>query len=60
MGSKTLSFRENRLKSLTTNKCNRLEFIDEIEKKELCTIYKNSENPPPLFIPQINFRGFRS
>jgi hypothetical protein len=49
MGSKTVSLRDNQLKSFTSNKSNRVEFIDETykHKKELCTI------SPPLFNAQI-------
>jgi hypothetical protein len=32
MGSKTLSLRDNRLKTVTSNKSNRMEFIDETSK----------------------------
>jgi hypothetical protein len=43
MGSKILSLRDNRLKSSTSNKSNRVDFFDETykNKKELCTIFKN-------------------
>jgi hypothetical protein len=46
MGSKTLSLRDNRLKNFTTNKSNRMKFINETykNKKKLCTIYKNCQN----------------
>jgi hypothetical protein len=53
----TLSLPNNRLKSFTSNKSTRVEFIDETykHKKELSTIYKNWENfAPPLFNAQIN------
>jgi hypothetical protein len=55
MGSKMLSLRDNRLKSSTSNKRNRVEFFDERykTKKELCTIYKNCQNFAPLFNAQI-------
>jgi hypothetical protein len=55
MGSKTLSLRDNRLKSFTSNKSNLVEFIDKTykDKKELYTIYKNCQNFAPLFNAQI-------
>jgi hypothetical protein len=34
MGSKTISMRDNRLKSFTSNKNNRVEFIDETYKQK--------------------------
>jgi hypothetical protein len=50
MGSKMFSLRDNRLKSSTRDKRNRVEFFDETykNKKELGTIYKNRQNPPPI------------
>jgi hypothetical protein len=55
MGPKMLSLRDNRLKSSTSNKRNRVEFFDETykNKKEQCTIYKNCQNFAPLFNAQI-------
>jgi hypothetical protein len=55
MGLKMLSLRDNRLKSSTSDKRNRVEFFDEPykNKKELCTIYKNCKNFAPLFNAQI-------
>jgi hypothetical protein len=49
IGSKTVSLRDNQLKSFTSNKSNRIEFIDKTykHKKELCTI------SPLLFNAQI-------
>jgi hypothetical protein len=54
MGSKMLGLRDNRLKSFTSNKSNRVEFIDETykNKKMQCTIYKNCQN--------FKIKGFRS
>jgi hypothetical protein len=54
MGSKTLSLRDNRLRSFTSNKSDRMEFIDETykHKNELCTIYKNCQNFAPT--PPVN------
>jgi hypothetical protein len=51
MGSKTLTLRDNRLKSFTSNKSNWVEFFDETyrHEKELCTIYKHCQNfAPPI------------
>jgi hypothetical protein len=55
MESKMLSLRDNRLKSSTSNKTNRVEFFDETykNKKKLCTIYKNYQNFAPLSNAQI-------
>jgi hypothetical protein len=55
MGSKILSLRDNRLKSSTSNKRNRVEFLMKRTKKmELCTIYQNCQNfTLPLFNAQI-------
>jgi hypothetical protein len=55
MGSKMFSLRDNRLKSSTSKKRNRVEFFDETykNKKEPCTIYKNCQNFASLFNAQI-------
>jgi hypothetical protein len=67
MGSKTLSLRDNQLKSFTRNKSNRVEFIDETykHKRELCIIYKKWQNfdpPPPVECTDdpIKSKGFKS
>jgi hypothetical protein len=54
-----LSLRDNRLKSSTSNKRNRVEFFDETykNKKELCTIYKNCQNFAPLFNASHKIQG---
>jgi hypothetical protein len=56
MGSKMLSLRDNRLKSSTSNKRNRVEFFDETykNKKELHMYnLQNCQNSAPLFNAQI-------
>jgi hypothetical protein len=55
MGSKTLSLRDNRLKNFTTNKSNRMKFINETykNKKELCTIYKLSKFRFSFFVDYL-------
>jgi hypothetical protein len=65
MGSKMFSLRDNRLKSSTRDKRNRVEFFDETykNKKEVGTIYKNSQNfgPPVQYTDNpMKSKEFRS